>query len=92
MPIDLETRQHMASEKVEIKILKHFEFQSKLQRMSVICIDQHLKNFRVYMKGSPQMIFKFCKTSSLPKDYIDVIQKYQIKGYRIISFATKVLD
>jgi magnesium-transporting ATPase (P-type) len=37
---DKETNRKYREGKIEIKIFKQFEFQSKLQRMSVICIDQ----------------------------------------------------
>lgn len=76
----------------EIKIFKQFEFQSKLQRMSVICVDQDQKYFRVYMKGDPSMIAKFCIPSSLPSNYMTEIQSYQSKGYRVLCYCTKALN
>jgi magnesium-transporting ATPase (P-type) len=44
--------------------------------MSVICIDQDLKHFTVYMKGSPNKIKEFCKKESLPKHYLEEVREY----------------
>jgi hypothetical protein len=43
LPEDKETNRRFCEDQVEIKIFKLFEFQSKLQRMSVLCIDQDQK-------------------------------------------------
>jgi len=89
---DKETNKKFTDDKVELKILKQFEFQSKLQRMSVICIDNDQTHFTCYMKGAPQTISKFCQKSSLPKNFLVEIQEYQSKGYRVLAYATKQID
>jgi magnesium-transporting ATPase (P-type) len=77
LPQDKETHELYCENNVEIKIFKQFEFQSKLQRMSVLCIDQEHKQFRVYMKGDPLTISKFCIPETIPQDYMKEIKEYQ---------------
>lgn len=77
LPQDKETHERYCENNVEIKIFKQFEFQSKLQRMSVLCIDQEHKQFRVYMKGDPLTISEFCLPETVPQDYMKEIKEYQ---------------
>jgi magnesium-transporting ATPase (P-type) len=40
--------------------LKRFDFEAKLQRMSVIVKNMQDKSFRAYVKGSPEKIAELC--------------------------------
>ena len=68
-PVDKETDKRFVEHDVEMKILKQFEFQSKLQRMSVICLEKTHPNFLVFMKGSPEIVHMFCDPSTIPVNY-----------------------
>ena len=46
----------MSSKKEELAIIKRFDFESKLQRMSVVVKDIQTSNYFAYVKGSPEMI------------------------------------
>lgn len=90
-----------------IGILNTFEFQSSLQRMSVIAqvnnsreenesssnnnTNNDDENFRVYCKGSPEMIGDLCIPSTLPSDYKETLTKYANSGYRVIALSYKPL-
>ncbi|CAK79482.1 unnamed protein product (macronuclear) [Paramecium tetraurelia] len=62
----------------EVSVLKRFDFQAELQRMSVItnqCI--------LYCKGSPEQIKSICR--NIPINYNNMLQKYSSQGFRIIA-------
>jgi cation-transporting ATPase 13A3/4/5 len=50
----------------DVAILKRFDFEAKLQRMSVVVKNMSDKTFRAYVKGSPEKIAELCITESLP--------------------------
>ena len=64
-----------------------FEFESKLQRMSVVYEDRG--GLRVLAKGSPEEIKRRCVKESIPFKYDNILTKYAIKGYRVIALASK---
>ena len=56
--------------------MKRFDFESKLQRMSVIVKDIQHQQYKAYVKGSPEKIAELCIRSSLPKDYLTILGQY----------------
>lgn len=48
--------------------------------MSVI-----LNNFRLFCKGSPEMIQKICV--QVPENYNTMLNRYASKGFRVIALA-----
>jgi cation-transporting ATPase 13A2 len=78
--------------KYELAIIKRFDFESSLQRMSVI-VKNHLdKSFRCYVKGSPEKVQELCIPETLPKDFLKQLEVYTRKGYRVIALAVKFLE
>uniref|UniRef100_A0A673TDB0 Cation-transporting ATPase n=1 Tax=Suricata suricatta TaxID=37032 RepID=A0A673TDB0_SURSU len=74
-----------------IALLRQFPFSSSLQRMSVIAQvagDDHL---HVYMKGAPEMLARFCKSETVPKNFPQELGNYTVQGFRVIAFAHKAL-
>jgi magnesium-transporting ATPase (P-type) len=53
--------------------LKRFDFEAKLQRMSVVVKNMGDRTFRAYVKGSPEKIAELCISESLPLNYYDVL-------------------
>lgn len=43
-----------------LKVLKIFEFDSSLQRMSSLVYDQRLNKYYAFMKGSPEKVRELC--------------------------------
>ena len=46
----------------------------------------------MFVKGSPEKIQELCNSQSIPAEYFDVMSNYSREGYRVIGFATKVLE
>lgn len=55
----------------------------------MIAKNTYNKQFRAYVKGSPEKVAELCIESSLPLDYDQVLETYTNKGYRVIALATK---
>ncbi|XP_054556429.1 probable cation-transporting ATPase 13A5 isoform X2 [Talpa occidentalis] len=74
-----------------IGILRQFPFSSSLQRMSVVAQlagDEHL---HVYMKGAPEMLVRFCRSETVPKNFLQELRNYTLQGFRVIALAHKIL-
>ena len=75
-----------------LAIIKRFDFESKLQRMSVVVKNKSNAQYKAYVKGSPEKVAELCIKSSLPLDYDEILEAYTNKGYRVIALATKALN
>lgn len=60
----------------ELAIIKRYDFESKLQRMSVIVKNKLDQSFRAYVKGSPEKIADLCDKSTLPENFDKVLETY----------------
>ena len=60
-------------EQTQIKIHQKNQFESKLQRMSVV-VEEKDKYF-VFCKGSPEKIFEMANKDSIPQNYNEVLEK-----------------
>lgn len=81
--------------------LKEFEFISQLRRMSVIVKefdnDISMNNnsgneFKVYVKGAPEILEKICLNETLPVNYNELLHHYTHNGYRVIACASKTIN
>ena len=52
-----------------VSILRRFDFESKLQRMSVIVHNHEDNSIRVHLKGSPEKVQELCLPHTLPNDF-----------------------
>ncbi|KAF0884625.1 AT135 ATPase, partial [Crocuta crocuta] len=75
-----------------IAILHQFPFSSSLQRMSVVAQVAGDDHFHVYMKGAPEMLARFCKSETVPKNFPQELRNYTVQGFRVIAFAHKTLE
>ena len=73
-----------------VRVLHQYEFQSSLQRMSVLCSDEAGRTL-IFTKGAPEVVARLCAADSLPHDYTDTFSRYARHGYRIIAIAYKQL-
>ena len=71
---------------------RRFEFESKLQRMSVLG-KNHLNNQNyLYLKGSPEKVKELSVVNSIPNNYDAILEDYTQRGYRVISLAYRPVD
>lgn len=77
------------SQEDNLAIVKRFDFESKLQRMSVVVKSIKDQQYYSYVKGSPEMIKQLSLEGSLPLDYDKVLNEYTMQGFRMIAFAYK---
>lgn len=74
----------------ELGIVRRFDFSSKLQRMSVIVKNVNEPYFKSFCKGSPEKIKELCKADTIPVNFNFILNKYTMKGYRVLALAAKV--
>ncbi|ELK31573.1 Putative cation-transporting ATPase 13A5, partial [Myotis davidii] len=75
-----------------ITILRQFPFSSSLQRMSVVAGLAGEDHFHVYMKGAPEMLVKFCRSETVPRNFPQELGNYTMQGFRVIALAHKTLS
>jgi len=75
----------------EISIVQQYQFSSSLQRMSVIACALGSNNFRVYTKGSPEMIIDLSKPETVPRDISHVLERYTRQGHRVIAMGRRTI-
>jgi cation-transporting ATPase 13A2 len=73
----------------ELGIVRRFDFYPSLQRMSVIVKNNNEEHFKAYCKGAPEKIRDLCKQDTIPKNFERELEKYTIKGFRVLAFAMK---
>ena len=75
-----------------LSLTRRFEFESKLQRMSVLG-KNHLNNKNyLFLKGSPEKVKELSVATSIPNNYDAVLEDYTQRGYRVISLAYRSVD
>ncbi|RLU15384.1 hypothetical protein DMN91_012378, partial [Ooceraea biroi] len=73
----------------EMSIVQQYQFSSSLQRMSAITRALGSDHFRVYTKGSPEMIIGLSKPATVPRDISLVLERYTKQGYRVIAMGRR---
>nr|XP_004654316.2 probable cation-transporting ATPase 13A5 [Jaculus jaculus] len=74
-----------------ITVLRQFPFSSSLQRMSVVAQLAGDRHYQVYMKGAPEMVARFCRSETVPKNFPQELRNYTVQGFRVIALAHKTL-
>lgn len=70
-----------------VEVVRIFEFDNNLRRMSVITKKSNGKGYRVFVKGSPESIHDLL--AEVPEDYDDTVKDHALDGLRVISLAYK---
>jgi len=78
-------------EPYSLSVIRRFDFDSKLARMSVIVKNNKDSKYRVYTKGAPENIRRLCVEESVPSTFHDILKKYTEKGLRVLALAYKDL-
>ena len=71
--------------------LQRFDFESNLQRMSVI-VKTKKGQIYVYTKGSPEVMLRIMDEKSVPANYREVLKKYASSGFRILAIAHRKIE
>ncbi|CAD8193351.1 unnamed protein product [Paramecium pentaurelia] len=75
------------NDRINVEIIKRFEFSSKLQRMSVIVKENG--QYQAYMKGSPEKLRQLCNNQSIPFNFHQILDFYALNGFRVLGMAQK---
>ena len=78
--------------KYEIGIVKRFNLDSNLRRMTIIGKNPNENFFKVYCKGSPEMIRLLSIQSTIPNNFNEILNNYTSKGYRVLALAAKSIN
>ncbi|KIW47204.1 hypothetical protein, variant [Exophiala oligosperma] len=78
--------------RVELGVLRSFDFVSHLRRASVIVRQFGDPGASVYVKGAPEVMKDICTPSSIPDDFDDLLSYYTHKGFRVIACASKYIS
>lgn len=78
--------------RVELGVLRSFDFVSHLRRASVIVRQYGDPGANVYVKGAPEVMKDICTASSIPDDFDDLLSYYTHKGFRVIACASKYVS
>lgn len=72
-----------------IRVLTIFEFESSLQRMGCVCVDD-CNNYSYFTKGSWEVISQLCKLESASlREFVDIMS---LKGFRIIALGRRKIE
>ena len=84
---DAHVKYSVSSDRAELSILKTFEFESELQRMSVIVRRENSKEIAAFVKGAPEMIRKLLGKSQVVQNYDEQLQRLTLQGLRVLALA-----
>ena len=76
----------------ELGIIRRFDFESKLQRMSSVVKSLTGTSFMCYCKGSPEKISELCQENTIPENFNDILNKYTSQGFRVLALSCKVIQ
>ena len=77
---------------VHFDIYKKFEFNSNVQRMSVVAAPAlEPKQKIVFCKGAPEVLKTLSHPDTLPSDFDSTLNNYTINGYRVLGLAYREL-
>ena len=87
------TARFPTSKSFDIAIIRCFEFQPQLRRMSVIAQPiSHPNLVSVLTKGSPESLREICRPESIPPDYNRILAEYAQQGFRVLACAGRQLN
>ena len=86
-----EEKKNLRKAHYEIGIVKRFDFESKLQRMSTVAKHISEENYICFCKGSPEKISELCQRKTIPENFKEILTKYTSKGFRVLGLSCKVM-
>ena len=89
--VDEEEKKAILKNHYEFGIIKRFDFESKLQRMSTVAKNISEENYICFCKGSPEKISELCQKKTIPENFHEVLTKYTSKGFRVLALSCKLM-
>ena len=86
-----EEKNNIIKNHYELGLVKRFDFESKLQRMSTVAKNMSEENYICFCKGSPEKIAELCQGKTLPDNFKEILNKYASKGFRVLALSCKVM-
>ena len=90
-PNEIDEIDRVMEDHYELGIVRRFDFVPKLQRMSVITKNVNENFYKVFCKGSPEKLRDLCLPETIPETFNDTLNKYAIKGFRVLAMAFKTI-
>ena len=90
-PNEIDEIDKVMEEHYELGIVRRFDFVPKLQRMSVITKNVNENYYKIFCKGSPEKLKELCIPETIPTNFNDILNKYAIKGFRILALGFKTI-
>ena len=87
-----EKRDNIMRNHYELGIMRRFDFESKLQRMSSVVKSITGTSFMCYCKGSPEKISELCQENTIPDNFNEVLNRYTSQGFRVLALSCKVMQ
>lgn len=78
--------------KKRLTIMKLFDFDHHLQRMSVVVRDELTNVTYVFTKGAPEKLETLCLIGTLPMEYGGYVEQLARRGLRVLAFGYKQLN
>lgn len=71
-------------------VLKRFDFDSQLFRMSAIGKSSVTKDdLYIYVKGSPEIMIDVFRKETVPPNYNEVLTQYASQGFRVLAMGSR---
>ena len=70
-------------------VMRQFPFESGLQRMGVLALNEYDMTLFSFVKGAPEMVAKLCDPATVPASYAATVDWYTNEGHRVIALAAK---
>eukprot|EP01125_Pyxidicula_operculata_P009686 TRINITY_DN3175_c0_g1_i1.p1 TRINITY_DN3175_c0_g1~~TRINITY_DN3175_c0_g1_i1.p1 ORF type:complete len:1143 (+),score=187.69 TRINITY_DN3175_c0_g1_i1:48-3476(+) len=76
----------------KLEILKRFEFDPAVQRMSAIVRDCQSDEIFAVCKGSPESFKEVCYEDTMPEGYDDEVKNYSGSGCYVLAIGSRLAD
>ena len=73
-------------------VLRQFDFDSQLLRMSTIATSNRGDQLSIYTKGSPESMKNIFDSNTVPSNYEETLKKYTSRGFRVLALGSRLIS